>query len=117
MFVKKRNGKVYGADFSAAERKAMEIEFRKEFAEFEEKHSTELISMVLWVLHEKFGFGHKRLKEFYNDFAPEINALIDRYQMEETDDIWLCTHMLKQYGVDLAKWDEEFKEVNEDENG
>lgn len=114
MYVKKRNGKVYGADFSAAERKAMEIEFRKEFAEFEEKHSIELISMVLWVLHEKFGFGHKRLKEFYNDFAPEINALIDRYQMEETDDIWLCTHMLKQYGVDLEEWDKEIKEVKED---
>ena len=31
-----------------------------------------------------------------------INSLIDRYDMDDEDAIWLCTHKLKEYGLTVA---------------
>ena len=33
--------------------------------------------------------------------------IFERYVMEEDDKVWLCTYLLKQYGIDLKKWREE----------
>lgn len=27
--------------------------------------------------------------------------------MEDEDDVWLCTEMLKRMGIDIAEWDRE----------
>ncbi len=107
--VLKYKGSVYGAKLTAAERKAMDIEIQKELAEYDKKHAVELDAMILWVLHEKFGFGPKRLRQFYEGFFGELDALLKRYEMEEGDDLWLCTRKLKDAGVDLAAWHEENK--------
>lgn len=39
-----------------------------------------------------------------------IEALIGRYELNKTDDIWLCTYLLKQYGVDLEAWENESRD-------
>lgn len=36
-----------------------------------------------------------------------IEALIRRYEMEQGDDVWLCTYKLKEIGCDLEKWEKE----------
>lgn len=107
MHVKKLNGKVYGADLTAAEKKALAIELKKQLADWDEKHYNELDATVLWVLHEQFGFGETRLKRFHDNFVPAIKELVKRYEMDDNDDIWLCTYKLKQYGIDISKWNEE----------
>jgi len=33
--------------------------------------------------------------------------LIRRYEMEQGDDVWLCTYKLKEIGCDLEKWEKE----------
>lgn len=104
MRVKKAGSKVYGADFTAAERKAMHLEIRKQLAEYDRKHANELDAIVLWQLHVQFGFGAKRLKQFYDHFRAEYFALIERYEMDETDNIWLNTYKLKEIGVDIESW-------------
>lgn len=110
MRVMKSKGRVYGADMTAAEKKAMRIEIQHQFADFEAKHINELDAVILWHLHEEFGFGQKRLKRFYDTFRPHIVALLERYSMEDSDKVWLCTYKLKQYGVDIEKWNEQRKE-------
>lgn len=107
MIVKKAGGKVYGATLTAAERKAMNIEIQRQLAEYERNRTTEIDSMILWVLHSQFGFGLERLKRFYDCFAVSIDQLVKRYEMEDEDQVWLCTHMLKEYGVDIEKWHNE----------
>lgn len=107
MIVKKAAGKVYGAHFTATEKKAMNMEIQKQLAELNRKHEREIDSMILWVLHSQFGFGPERLKRFYNTFAASIEKLLGQYEMDDSDQIWLCTHLLKEYGVDLDKWREE----------
>ena len=71
------------------------------------KHIREIDALVLWELREQLGFGNKRLKKFYDNFSRGIEALIRRYEMEQGDDVWLCTYKLKEIGCDLEKWEKE----------
>ena len=105
--MKKTKKGPYGAVFSAKEKKAMELEIKNQLAAWDEKHANEFDAIILWRLHEKFGFGHKRLKEFYDGFDVDIFGLIDRYELDDSDMIWICTHKLKEYGVDLDAWRKE----------
>ncbi len=107
MRAKKYKGKVYGAQMTSAERKAMDMEIQRQLAEYDKKHLCEVDAVVLWILHEEFGFGKKRLKRFFNTFERAVDDLLERYSMDDKDAIWLCTFKLKQYGIDIEKWHNE----------
>lgn len=104
MRVKKAGGKVYGADFTAAEHKAMNLEIERQLAEYSRKHANEIDAIILWQLHMQYGFGEKRLRRFYDRFKAEYFDLIKRYEMDEGDNIWLNTYKLKEIGVDIESW-------------
>jgi len=89
------------------------MEIQRQLAEYDRKHAMEIDALVLWVLHTQLGWGVKRLKRFYDSFSDEIDALVDRYQMDKEDDIWLCTYKLKECGVDLEVWNGREKEMFE----
>lgn len=80
MRVKKAGGKVYGADFTAAERKAMNLEIQRQLAEYSRKHANEIDA----------------------SFKAEYFDLIKRYEMDESDNIWLNTYKLKE--IDIESW-------------
>lgn len=42
----------------------------------------------------------------------ELKELVSRYEMEDQDDIWLCTQMLKRIGVDIEAWHKESEANN-----
>ena len=107
MRVKKSGKYIYGADLSAAEKKAMDIEIIRQLAEYTKKHEQELAAVVLWELHAQLGFGNDRLKKFYDNFIPALDNLIKRYEMEDGDEAWLCTQKLKDYGFDISKMEED----------
>lgn len=107
MKVKKAGKRVFGAVMSVAEKKAMDMEIQRQLTEYDRKHIREIDALVLWELHEQLGFGNKRLKKFYDNFSRGIEALIRRYEMEQGDDVWLCTYKLKEIGCDLEKWEKE----------
>lgn len=48
-----------------------------------------------------------RLRTYYDAFHDRIKELVSRYEMEDQDDIWLCTQMLKRIGVDIEAWHKE----------
>ena len=85
----------------------MDLEIQRQLAEYDRKHMVEIDAMILWVLHEQFGFGAKRLRRYYDSFRASTNALIERYQMDTGDDVWLCTQMLKRIGVGIEQWHKE----------
>ena len=107
MRVKKANGKIFGAAMSAAEKKAINLEIQRRLAEYDRKNLAELDAMILWVLHDQFGFGTKRLRRYYDSFCACTDALVKRYEMDVEDDIWLCTQKLKEIGVDIEAWHRE----------
>lgn len=109
MIVKKSAGRVIGAHLTNAEKKAMDIEIQKELAEWTRKHEKEIIAMVLRQVRRTFGSGKKKLKEFFDDFDPDIQALVDKYELGEmsSDEAWICTRELREEGIDIDKWYEE----------
>lgn len=109
MKVKKAGGRIFGGVMSAAEKKAMDMEIQRQLAEYDRKHLAEIDAMILWVLHEQFGFGPKRLRRYYDAFQSAIDSLVGHYQMDTGDDVWISTHMLKQIGVDIEEWHKETK--------
>ncbi|MCM1524031.1 MAG: hypothetical protein NC120_06195, partial [Ruminococcus sp.] len=66
-------------------------------------------AMVLWVLHEEFGFGKKRLRKFFDRFSVSLDKLIQWYEMDGSDRTWLCSYKLKGIGVDVEEWNGERK--------
>lgn len=90
--------------YTANERKALEKELKSQLADWDKKHYNELDALVLWTLHAEFGFGKKRLKKFHDIFVKSIGELLKRYEMEGSDDVWLCTYKLKQAGIDISEW-------------
>lgn len=96
--------RVYMKPMAEYEKKALQKEAMHELAEFDRKNFTELDAVVLWSLHTTFGFGPKRLKKFYETFYDEMQLLLDRYEMDNSDIFWLCTYKLKECGVNLEDW-------------
>lgn len=107
MEIKKSGGRIFGAKLSNAEQKAIEMEMRRQYAEWDRKHAQEIDAIVLWQLHTQLGFGPVRLKRFFEGFRPAANELIERYLLDEADQVWLQTEQLREIGVDLEKWYEE----------
>lgn len=106
MQVKKSNGHIFGANLTSAEKKALDIEVRRQFAEYSCKYELEIESMFLLMLREEFGFGEERLKRAHKALSKGIDKLVERYQLDESDAAWLCTYKLKEQGFDISKWEE-----------
>lgn len=111
MRVKAYKGKVYGAELTAKEKKAMNLEISRQIAEAERKHANDLDILILYVLHVHLGFGKTRLRRFYEAFSAEHDALIAHYEMPD-DNAWLADQMLKRIGVDVAAWNAERERTN-----
>lgn len=111
---KKSAGHIYGVSFSKKEQAAIDREISRQCAEFDRKNADEIDALILWLLHEHFGFGMKRLRRFYDLFRVEFDALCERYEMDKEDALWLCTYKLKQYGLDIEDWN---KEENQNATG
>lgn len=104
MQVKKSNGIIFGATLTSAEKKALDMEIRRQFAEYTRKYEIEIESMVLLAIREEFGFGEERLKRTHKALSEGIDNLVERYQLNEDDAAWLCTYKLKEQGFDISGW-------------
>ena len=114
MRIKKFKGKVFGAELTAAEKKAMDIEINRQIAERDEQYAADIDALVLYTLMAHYGWRKKRLRKFWKAFIEEHKALREYYQMDEPgDNEWLAHRMLQQIGVDIHQW---YKEETNDEN-
>ena len=104
MRANKSAGKIFGAALTSKERKALDMEVKRQLAEYDKKHKLELQALFLWILHERLGFGKQRLRQIFDIFDEAFDELIERYDLEEKDSAWLCTMKLKDYGVDIEEW-------------
>lgn len=114
MRVKKLCGKPYGVEFTAAERKAMNLEINRQIAEKDEQYKEDIDAMILYVLMAHYGWRKKRLRKFWEAFIGEHKALREYYLMDEPgDNEWLAHRKLKQIGVDIHQWYKEDEKNNE----
>ena len=107
MIVKKSGKTIYGAELTAAEQKSLDMECRRQLAEYIRKHDLEIEASVIRQLRQLTGWGETRLKRFYEAFDKELYKLVDRYEMTDDDAPWLCTRELKEEGFDIEAWHRE----------
>lgn len=107
MIVKKSGKTIYGAELTAAEEKALDMEVRRRLAEYTRKHDLEIEATVIRQLRRLTGWGETRLKRFYGEFDKELYKLVDRYEMKDDDAPWLCTNELLKEGFDIEAWHRE----------
>lgn len=103
MRVKKAGGKIFGAAMTSDEKKAMDMEIRRQLDEYNQKNADEIDAVILWHLHEEFGFGKKRLTRFYETFSKRMKSLSDYYVMDMYRMPWFYQQKLKQYGIDISE--------------
>lgn len=114
MRIKQYKGKVFGAELTAAEKKAMNIEINRQLVERDKQYAADIDAMVLYTLMAHYGWKKKRLKRFWDAFISEHKALRDFYDMNEPgDNEWLAHRMLREIGVDIQEW---YKEEQSNEN-
>lgn len=106
-FFKKVGKDIFGTTLNKKEQEALTKECLRQQAEFTRKYEVEIESLVLYQLHNRLGFGEKRLKEFYDSFDTDLEALINHYELGEADTAWLTTKKLKDRGFDIEKWHKE----------
>lgn len=104
----KRSGKyIHGADLTAAEKKAMNIEIAKQLSEFTRKYHVEIECIFLRELRANYGFGETRLRRAFDNFGNDLDELIARYELEDEDKLWLSTRQMKAEGFDVEQWHKE----------
>jgi hypothetical protein len=88
-------------------RRMIDKDVRKSLAEATDRFFDQEIAVILWVLHEVFGFGKLRLRRFYNRYDKEARRLRAYYEMDDKDIGYLARRSLKGIGVDLDQWKRE----------
>ena len=104
MFFKKAAGKIFGVTFTKAEEKAVNKALGELIVEMDRQMELDRDSSILWMLHEQFGFGRKKLFRAWKLMYADSKKLQARYEMGPEDGGWLCRQKLKEYGVDLERW-------------
>ena len=107
MIVNRSGSKIFGAHLSKAERTALDIEVRKAIAENQTIYHQDMDAAILYFLHTRYGFGVKRLRDFWDKFNELHGQILRDYQVLNEDAAWVCRDKLKQIGVDVKQWYEE----------
>lgn len=93
-----------------AKRKATEAaihEIDRQILERDEAFSLDVDAMILWTLHHHYGWGKKRLLDFYKALVEEHTKMREYYQM---DDTYPERYHLKNIGVDVEQLNREMIE-------
>ena len=107
-FKKLKNRDPYGVVLSPAEQKVLDAEMQRQYAEYMKSHEEDVDAIVLYNLHQTFGFGKDRLYKFWLALCRNYKHLTGEYEMPD-DYAFLCKKSLKSIGVDLDEWSEELK--------
>lgn len=106
MFVKQRNGKVYGAVLTKKEQQALDIELHKQMLQVDKEYGVHMDALILYTLYKTEGWGKRKLRSFWESIKLEHDNLVKFYEMPGEFQ-WLALNKLKEIGVDVEAWNEE----------
>lgn len=87
-----------------SEMKAIDSSIREQIGKSVDRLKGNIEAIVLWQLHEQFGFGVKRLEAFLEGFRPALQELNEFYGLSDVDETeCACVHNLKSIGFDTEK--------------
>lgn len=86
-------------------RESMMHEINKQILAKDREYQLDIDTMVLWTLHQCYGWGAARLKKFYVAMMKEHLRMREFYEL---DDLYPERYKLKEKGVDVEAWYDEF---------
>lgn len=89
------------------QRTAMMHEINRQCLEADERLALDVDTVVLWTLYQRYGWGKKRLHDFYIAMYAEHQRMRDYYQI---DDLYPERLKLREKGIDLEQWQKEAQE-------
>lgn len=108
-FFNKSRGSIFGVSFSKKEQDAINKEIYKQAQYAMRQTEVDYDCSLLWMLHEQFGFGHKRLRKAFDCLYKANREWEKHYELSPGDGTWVCRTKLKEYGIDVEQW---YKEEN-----
>lgn len=93
-------------EYRSARRQVLR-EVNAELAKATERFFFDEVTVILWVLHETFGFGRDRLKRFYDNYSRVNNQLKAHYELKDNDLHFLTKELLAGIGVSIEEFDSE----------
>ena len=92
---------IKNAALKGAGEQAMIHEIHQQCLKADKGFTLDMDTLYLWTLHSKYGWGVKRLKQFYLDVFAEHMRMREFYEM---DDMYPERHKLKEKGIDIEAW-------------
>lgn len=86
---------------NAAQRKALRAECVKEFDTLLENLNRDVYIQLLHFFRFKRGYGKKRLKILVDELKEALAGIHARYELSESDTVWICEQQLKNSGIDI----------------
>lgn len=71
------------------------------------REEADTMALVCYILHEKFGFGKKRIEVFMKEYHEGLDELCNWYELENTDALFLARRKMQELGVDTDKFAKE----------
>lgn len=93
--------RLYNNQPNAAQRKALQKQCRKEFFNLLENYNKQVSAQIMCILHFDFGFGKKRLFDFFKKLKQMQADYMEKYELidEEVPDV--CEIKLRNAGINL----------------
>lgn len=83
-------------------RARIKVEATKQVNEIILRKCTDLDTVVMWILHRRFGFGKDRCKRFFDEYKPITRQFSERYG--ESKYMKMREDLLRD-GIDIEKWE------------
>ena len=93
--------KVFKDQPTSGQRKALLQECVKEFDTLTKNFEYDVNVKLFYLFHFKYGFGIKRLLQLSKDMKEIFEGLHSRYELPESEDVWLCKKKLAEKGIDV----------------
>ena len=82
----------------------IKAEATKQVQEILLRRCIDLDTVVMWILHRKFGFGNERCKRFFDAYKPVTDSFSERYG---SDKYTILRNDLMRDGIDIERWERE----------
>lgn len=109
MIFHKHKGHIFKVELTPKEQKAMDEEINRQIIARHREFTDDFDYMVLRLLHNRFGFGLARLKQFYDAFIADNDALVKHYEMSDAG-IYIARKEMNEIGCNIEKWNSERSE-------
>lgn len=87
------------------DRARIPLEVRKEVDRYFEEKCLDTDTVILWILHKRFGFGPIRLRRYFDSYILEVKKQQEKYRDLTAEK--MREALKHNIGVDVEAWERE----------